>query len=335
MDAKLVNEIVEQVLKALGQAPHSASAPTQKPTDSRPSASSDAQKTNPKSAPNASAIGLPSFVPVKKYVAPAVKEWSGTWGVRSTPKSAPKPPAKLFVTAEMLQQRLAGAGGSIVELACNEFLTPNAEDYADRKHITIKRAAAKSPGGACAAPVAGEHAGASQTARRFGMAPGETPAAPAAASPSTASAAPVACGSSSIGLVIERADAKVSSLVSALNRDLPLVDFTQTDCWRQNVAALCRAIQAGQVCSGVVVAPYGAGAMLLASKFKGVRPVQGTRADSVAAAMRHYGANVLVLEHAYATFHEMRAMAQRFAARGGEMGIDKSLDAFVSQQEKS
>lgn len=174
MDAKLVNEIVEQVLKALGQAPHSASAPTQKPTDSRPSASSDAQKTNPKSAPNASAIGLPSFVPVKKYVAPAVKEWSGTWGVRSTPKSAPKPPAKLFVTAEMLQQRLAGAGGSIVELACNEFLTPNAEDYADRKHITIKRAAAKSPGGACAAPVAGEHAGASQTARRFGMAPRKT-----------------------------------------------------------------------------------------------------------------------------------------------------------------
>lgn len=329
MDAKLINEIVEQVLKALGStAPQGAGTPASgvNPVTGVRSAL-DVKPASGVSAPsgvNPSVVGLPSFVPVRKYVAPVSKEWSGTWGARSTPKSAPKPPAKIFVTAEMLLARLAGADAGAVELAHNEFLTPNAEDLADRKHITIKKTAAKTVSSV------------SDVSSQLPRADAIAGAKPQAVQAAKAQAPATACGSSSVGLVVERADAKVDSLLGALNRDgLALVNFTQTDCWRQNLAALCRAIQGGQVCCGVAVVPYAAGAMVLAGKFKNVAPVQGTRADSVAAALRHYGANLLVLEHAFSTYHEMRSMVQWFAARGGEVGIDKSLVAMIRAQEKA
>ncbi len=318
MDAKLINEIVQQVLKALGtNAPQGAAAPAGSPAALAGGASA--------SGVNPATVGLPSFVPVKKYVAPAAKEWTGTWGTRSTPKDTPRPPAKVFVTAEMLLQRLAGAEANAVELAHNEFLTPNAEDLADRKHITIKKAAAK---------VASPAACVSSPPSRAGAAPRAQSQAGQIAN--TESNVAGACCKSAVGLVVERADAKVASLLGALNRDgLALVDFTQTDCWRQNIVAMCRAIQSGQVCCGVAVVPYAAGAMVLAGKFNGVSPVQGTRADSVEAAKRHYDANLLVLEHAFSTYHEMRSMAQRFASRGGEMGIDKALLAMIKEEEKA
>jgi len=116
-----------------------------------------------------------------------------------------------------------------------------------------------------------------------------------------------------VGLVTDRTDAKVASAAGALAYDgLALLDFNQTDCWIVNLRGLCEAVAAGTIFAGVAVLPYAADAIVLANKIKGVRAVQGTRLDSVAAALRHIGANVLIIEHAFKTFHEIRAMVRAF-----------------------
>ena len=75
----------------------------------------------------------------------------------------------------------------------------------------------------------------------------------------------------------------------------------------------------------MVIAPYAAGAMALAGRFRGVRPVQGTRSASVEAGVRQFAANLLVIEHAFATFHEMRTMIRIFAAGSAAPPTDKAL----------
>jgi ribose 5-phosphate isomerase RpiB len=97
---------------------------------------------------------------------------------------------------------------------------------------------------------------------------------------------------------------------------------------------MCEAIQAGRIAAGVAILPHAAGAMVLANKIRGIRAVQGTRAESVAAAVRQFGANVLVLEHAFATFHELRTMVQRFAAPT-ETPTARSLLQSISERERS
>ena len=88
----------------------------------------------------------------------------------------------------------------------------------------------------------------------------------------------------------------------------------------------------GETKLGVVLAPYGADAMLLASKCKSVRPVLGTRAESVAAAVRHFGANLLVLEEALSTHHEMRQMVRTIAAPRGEPSHAALLERVAKQE---
>jgi len=129
-----------------------------------------------------------------------------------------------------------------------------------------------------------------------------------------------------VGLLLHRADDKVAGLVAGLSREgLPLVDFAQTDCVLRNLEALCEALRAGRVARGVVVAPHAAGLMVMAAKCKGVRPVQGARLASVEAGLRQFGANLLVVEHAFSTFHEIRAMVRSFVAAPGRPPTDKGL----------
>jgi len=222
---------------------------------------------------------------------------------------------KVFITAEAMNQRLAIAGNGALELAVNEFLTPAAEDVIERRHVTVHKAAASIP---LAAP-AGQPAGAAQTV---------TPA-PAGAQ---VAAAPASAGGS-LGVVLEKPDTKVQLLLNSLGGDkLDLLSYNQTDCWMRNLQALGAAIVAGQVAAGVAVLPYGADAMLLAGKIPGIRAVQGTSVAGVAAAVRHYGANLLVLEHAINTPHQMRSMIQQFAAPR-PAPIHQPLMAAVAQLE--
>ena len=115
---------------------------------------------------------------------------------------------------------------------------------------------------------------------------------------------------------------------------MALVDYTQTDCWVRNLRALCGAVAAGGAAAGVAILPYAAGATLLANKIKGIRAVQGTRPDSVSAALRHFDANILVIEHALSTFHEMRAMVRRFATERTGRPAAEVLMAAVGELER-
>jgi len=200
----------------------------------------------------------------------------------AAPKAAE--PARVFVTAEMLLRRLAAApadGPKVLELAHNELLTPAARDIADERRLTVRRQEA----------------------------PVGSPA-PAACPPGGQ-----ACQTAALGVVIERGGAKVAAALAGAARDgVGIVNYTQTDCWVQNALLLCRAVAGGAVRAGVLMLPHAADAMVLANKVPGIRAVQGTRADSVAAARRHFAANVLVVEHAFSTLHEMRTMVRSFAA---------------------
>ena len=97
---------------------------------------------------------------------------------------------------------------------------------------------------------------------------------------------------------------------------------------------MCRDVATGQLAAGVVVLPYAADAIVLANKIKGVRAVQGTRPQSVAAAIRHFDANLLILEHAFSTFHEMRRMIRIFATQRQTRNTAEVLLAAVSELER-
>lgn len=178
----------------------------------------------------------------------------------------------------MLSRRIsiaAGGGGATVSLACNEHLTPAAADLAEEKHLTVTRAT--------------------------------TPMMAAAADGKP---------EGTIAVITARADAKVASVVSSLCYDgLAMADYNAGECWLENLRGLCEAVGCGAVAAGVAILPYAADAMVVANKTRGVRAVQGTQLESVAAALRHFDANVLVVEHAFCMFHEMRAMVRMFAAR--------------------
>jgi len=212
-------------------------------------------------------------------------------------KPAAAQPQKTFITAEMLQRRLAAEDGDgrAIELASCEFLTPAAMDLVDERHLTVRKAAATLP----------------KPADADGRPPADEPPNPAIAVPETAGRPYTA----SLGLVTHRPDEKVRSVLAGLAREsLSVVDYSQTDCWVCNVRLLCEAVVGGVVRVGAAVLPYAADAMVLANKVRGIRAVQGTRPESVAAAMRHFAPNLLVVEHTFSTYHEMRAMVREFSA---------------------
>jgi ribose 5-phosphate isomerase RpiB len=232
---------------------------------------------------------------------------------RQVPANAgatPRRGGRVFVTAEMLEQRLrAGGNGSLVELSDNEFLTPNAVDLADQRRLTIRKRPKPSQ-----APLASAVANSGGDGGASGGSDAER-----------------IC----LGLVTARADDKVHSLLGALSYDgLDLADYTQPDCWIGSVQSLCDAIAGGRVAFGVAILPYGANAMVLANKIKGIRAVQGTRSDSVSAAVRHLGANLLIVEHAFSSFHEMRVMIRTFADRGSGGAANQAVLDALEQLER-
>ncbi len=222
---------------------------------------------------------------------------------KSTP-ATPTKPGKVFITAEMLRGRMDAEGAKVL-LTPNEHLTPAAEDLAEQKHLMIVRDQ-EEPG----EPNPGADA-----------APALTPAGPAA-------------NVGALGIVTDRADAKVSGALGALKHDgIATCDYTATDCWVRNTRSLAEAIGRGELAAGVAVLPYAAGAMTLAGAVPGVRPVQGTRTDSVAAAMRQFDANLLVIGHSVATFHEIRSMVRQFADPTGRDQRDRVLLATLAELE--
>ncbi len=226
--------------------------------------------------------------------------------------SALDPPvtARVFITADDLRQRLSGINGSVIELAHNEFLTPTAVDIAEEKHLTISKAERNtSPAGR--------------------QAETETPrSTPIDTNPDSTT--------TSIGLVIDRTDEKVRSITGSLSHDgIGFTRFEKSSCWMEDVRSMCKSVASGELSAGVAILPYAADAMVLANKIDGIRAVQGTRLASVKAAVRHFGANVLILEHAFSTFHEMCTMIRTFTSgRAGQATSGLLLEA-VGREERS
>ena len=207
----------------------------------------------------------------------------------------PSPPAaaagRVWVTAEMLAGRADGARS--VSLAMNEQLTPAARDYAASRDLEVLRGAAAPP--------------------------------PAPVTPPASGHVRPAVLTRTVGLVVNRPDAKVEAVLSAAARGgLATVGFGESDCWMVNTKSMARAVLAGQVAGGVLIDRYAAAAMVLAGKFKGIRAVQGVSAAAVTAALRQFDANVLVIGHATCSMFEVRSMIDRFAA-GRRMGRDRTV----------
>ena len=241
---------------------------------------------------------------------------------RTTTAREPSRPAKVFITADALRRRVNGGEGKrTIELAQNEVLTPNAMDMVQQMHLEVRKDersladTAKTQAGETTSPEDG-------SARRH-EGDGERMTQP--------SESRCKCP---VGLVIHLGDGKVASVVDSIRGEgTNLVEFDKTDCPLRNMAELCEAIASGQVARGVVIARYAAGAMALAGKCKGIRPVQGTRPASVEAALRQFAANLLVIEHAFATFHEMRTMVRLFAAGGPGEPTDKAMMEAIARAE--
>jgi len=257
----------------------------------------------------------------------------GEAGSERKTKTSPAPPAvrKVFITAEMLMERLAlnGHGGAI-ELACNEFLTPNARDVVDRRHMTVKKAPAPSP-----IVKVGEPSGATgNSVAREGVAPdtanARTTELPVATQPVVAAA-----GGCTFGLVVDGSGPKLEGLLRAMGHDsLALADYSRTACWMTNTREMCDAIAVGQLAGGVAILPHAAEAMVLANKHRGIRAVQGTRPASVEAGVRRFNANLLIVEHAFSTFHEMRQMVRLFVGASRTQASSSALMDAVGEMER-
>ncbi len=232
-----------------------------------------------------------------------------------------RPVTRVFITVDDLRQRLSGINGSVIELSHNEFLTPAATDFAEQKNLTI-----------------------SKIERNIGIPEYHTSGVLASArhdetgtprsTPTDTN--PDSTPTTTIGLVIDRSDEKVRSVTDSLsNNGIGFSRFDRSSCWMENLRSMCRDVASDGLVAGVAIMPYAADAMVLANKITGIRAVQGTRLESVKAGLRHFGANVLILEHAFSTFHEMCTMIRAFTNnRANKVSSGVLLEA-VGREERS
>ncbi len=222
---------------------------------------------------------------------------------------------KVFVTAQMLQDRLAGSAGGQLALGGNEFLTPAARDVVDRKSISVHRAPAAQQGGRNTHAV---NSGPQQAMARL--------VASAAMPSDRPTVGPV-------GLILDRPDGRVEALLGALRYDGAMfIDCDRAACWADNLELLAGAMAGGDLAAGVAILPYAADAMVVAGKITGVRPVQGVSARAAAAGARHFDANMLVLGYKTATFGEMRAMIRAFTAARTGSGAPGIMAAIAKHE---
>jgi ribose 5-phosphate isomerase RpiB len=222
---------------------------------------------------------------------------------------------KIFITADDLSARLNENSSSSVELASNEYLTPAAADLAARRKIGITRK--PDP---LTRPVA-------------------KPALPGISIPTfkdvPLSASRISQGTGPVGLITYFPDEKTDSALRALAHDgIFFTDRTDDECWMVNLINLCRGINDGSLALGIVLFPFGADALIMANKVPGIRAVQGTAVESVAASVRRLSTNVLVLEHRRSTFHELRAMIRIFVQNRMVSGIAQDVLDRIKELEK-
>ena len=289
---------------------------------------------------------------VEANPAPRTRVRPGEATPQAQPKARPakcrpaEAPRKVFLTADMLLQRLAGDSGQgrTIELAHNEFLTPAAMDLADDRRLAVRKQPKPlaSPAGAVRSDAVRrsgpEYAltGTLQTSATQPAACTPTTAGPAEPQAGDASGATqVSAGFAAIGLVVQKPNELVRGVLDGLERDgITAFDFNRTDCWIVNTQMLCEAVVSGGLAGGVVMVPLAADAVILANKVRGIRAVQGASPGSLALAMARLAPNVLVLEHSSATFHEIRTMFRMFAGPRASKGQAETLIGAIEKLER-
>jgi len=269
------------------------------------------------SAPTAPA---PTPTPTPTPPSPAVTVPPASEPTPQKPASKTETPKKIFVTADMLAQRLAAEGGQtkVLELAHNEFLTPAAVDLADQRHLTVRKK-----------PL--EIAKVDET-----PAQGQIVTASPAVTVQPGAASGVSRGSQSLGLVIRQPNETVRGVLEGLGRQgFGAVEFGASDCWIENTRQLCESVAAGRIAGGVVMIPVAAEALIVANKVPGIRAVQGGRVDTLTRSIARLAPNVLVLEHSSCTFHELRTMLRTFATGLGSRGKNEAVLKAIAELERS
>jgi len=275
---------------------------------------------------------------VEANPAPQTRVRPGAATPQAQPKARPakcrpaEAPRKVFLTADMLLQRLADNDGQsrTIELAHNEFLTPAAMDLADQRHLAVR----KQPKPLASPAGAAQAAACPPTTAQAACPP--TTAGPAEPQAGDASGATqVSAGFAALGLVVGKPNELVRGVLDSLERDKIIpVDFNRTDCWIVNTQMLCEAVVSGGLAGGVVMVPQAADAVILANKVRGIRAVQGASPGSLALAMARLAPNVLVLEHSSATFHEIRTMFRMFAGPRASKGQAETLIGAIEKLER-
>ena len=286
MTDEVIEQIVQQVLAAMQTRGLAVDTAPQAKVEAPP-----APSPTPAPAPVQVPLALPTTPPT----------------VQTTAKADTTTQRKVFITADVLQRRLATDDGPSrsIELAYNEFLTPAAMDLADQRRLTVRKQPKQLAG------------------------PTKAATTPAAASPAPAAARGASKGRT-LGLVISRPNAMVQGVLDGLERDgILALDFNQTNCWIENTQTLCNAIISGRVTGGVVMVPLAADAIMLANKIRGIRAVQGVEPEGLVSAMGRLAPNVLAMEHSSSTFHEIRTMLRAFAVGSASTGrADAVMDAI-------
>jgi ribose 5-phosphate isomerase RpiB len=281
---------------------------------------------------------------VEAQAAPSMRARPGEPTAQAQPsaRTAAARPAnaqrKVFLTAEMLLQRLAGEAGQgrTIDLAHNEFLTPAAMDLADERHMAVRkqpRQLAPPDGAACSDAVRRSEPENAVTGTL------QMPAAVCSDAVRRSGPEYALTGTlqtSAIGLVTYKPNELVRRVLDSLARErITAFDFNRTGCWIVNTRTLCEAVVSGGVSGGVVMVPLAADAVVLANKVRGIRAVQGLRPEGLALAMDRLAPNVLVLEHSSATFHEVRTMLRMFVGGQGAKGTAKILLGAVEELERA
>ena len=222
---------------------------------------------------------------------------------------------KIFITADDLSARLNNSSSSSVELASNEYLTPAAADLVARLKLGITRKP-------------------NPPAR-----PVSKPLLPGKSIP-TSKDVPLSAswntqGTGPVGLITYFPDEKTNSALRALAHDgIFFTSCTDDECWMVNLLNLCGGINEGSLTLGVALFPFAADALIMANKVPGIRAVQGTAVESVAASVLRLNTNLLILEHRISTFHELRAMTRIFVQNRMVSGIAKDVISRIEELEK-
>jgi hypothetical protein len=217
----------------------------------------------------------------------------------------PSGPRK-FLTADDLRDRLEQTGKGVLDLSANEALTPAAADLVDQMGLVIRRLADSAPLYVPTVKVAPPIKQAVKT-----LTTGTKPTGRATVG--------------AVGLAISDPDTQVESLLGSLRYDgTTFVDCSKTECWILNTEYLAEQMVYGPLTAGVVIAPFATDVMVVAGKMRGIRPVQGTSDDAVAAAVRHYDSG----------FGQMRAMIRTFTAARTPLPVADIMKA-IDRHEKA